>query len=105
MSENEKPKYIRVFNLEKANEKYDEGYRVHTPIVTITQEDVSARVVSDISYLMSLSEPTKYDDIEKYKKLPITEQEGTVPENWRVIHHTSKELIVVKDHEPTNSDT
>ena len=48
---------------------------------------------------MSLREDNKYDNIEKYKKLEITYEEQTIPAGWQVIHHTSKELIVVKKYE------
>ena len=51
----EQPKYIRVFNLEKANEKVLEGYKIQETIVSVTQEDVSGHTMSDISYLMYLS--------------------------------------------------
>ena len=91
-------KYVRTYSIEGCNKRYEEGYRVHSVITTLRQEDVSGRFMTDISYLMSFQEQNKYDDIDKFKKLIITEQEQTVPQGWRVIHHTSKELIAVKDH-------
>lgn len=98
MSEENKPKYIRVFDLEKANLKYEEGYKIHSPIVTEYRIG-DGNPQTQISYLMGLSEPSKYDDIEKYRRFPITEQEQTLPKGWCVLHHTSKELIGVKKTE------
>jgi len=90
-------KYIRVFDIEQANKHYrEEGYTIKEPLITIRQEDMSGRIVTDISYLMSLQEPSKYDDVTMFKKLSITFDETQVPEGWTIIHHTSKEMILVK---------
>ena len=114
MSE-EKPKYFVIkvlletlksgaFFQTQIDDAVTDGYRVHT--FTSQYEESECQGIGYTRYiaLMSLSEPTKYDDIEKYKKLPITEQEGTIPRGWKVIHHTSKEFIIVKKHERTNTD-
>ena len=44
---------------------------------------------------MGLRVEGKYDDIEKYRLFPITQQEQTLPDGWQIIHHTSKELVGV----------
>lgn len=41
----------------------------------------------------------KYDDIKAFKSIPITSEEQVMPEGWEVIHHTSKEFIVVNRSE------
>jgi len=95
---NELPKYIKVASLEKANELSEE-YSLRTPIVYTYQrmvEGVVGGVQTDVEYLMSLREESKYDNIEKHKKVQITFDEQPIPEGWEVIHHTSKELILVK---------
>lgn len=90
----EKPKYVKVTTIYAANEIADE-YSLRTPIV-YTHTDEKGQVNTDVEYLMSLREPNKYDDIEKYMRIPITSEEQTLPEGWEVIHHTSKELVIVK---------
>ena len=92
MSEEKPLKYIIVDRIDLANDLVEKGYKLHTAI-----HRGSADGVIWISYIMSLSEPSKYDDIEKYMKIPIEYEEQVIPEGWRVLHHTSKELIIVKD--------
>ena len=89
-------KYVRTHSIEACNKRYrEEGYKVHSVIVNHDQiGDQNPR--SNISYLMSLQEPSKYDDVAIFKKLPITFDETLVPDGWKIIHHTSKEMILVK---------
>ena len=90
-------KYIRTHSIEACNNRHADGYKVHSVIVTHDQiGDQNPR--SNISYLMSLQESGKYDDVTLFKKLPITFDETPVPDGWKIIHHTSKEMILVKKH-------
>ena len=92
------PKYAVTESVYDANELYDVGYRLHT-VIPLSSED---GCTWGMYYIMSLREPTKYDNIDLFKKIEITYDEKKVPDGWRTIHHTSKELIVVKDHEPND---
>lgn len=70
------------------NEVADEYYLAHL----IEKQDILVAVLSQRS-------EGKYDDITSFKKAPILEQEQTVPDGWEIIHHTSKEMILVKRNE------
>ena len=70
------------------NEVADEYYLAHL----IEKQDILVAVLSQRS-------EGKYDDITSFKKAPILEQEQTVPDGWDIIHHTSKEMILVKRNE------
>jgi len=103
MSEENPRKYVTVIadSVSDANEYHleytEKGYRLHTQnAVSYTVDGVPYR---EIILTYSLQEDSKYDDIEKYMKVNITDEEQTIPEGWQVIHHTSKELILVKKHE------
>jgi len=96
----EKPKYIKVTTLQRANELSDD-YTLRETVIYSYSDDMSGRIKTDVEYLLSLREESKYDDIEKYRSFPITGEEQTLPEGWQVIHHTSKELIgVTKQKQP-----
>jgi len=104
LTEETLPKYIKVTSLKDANEK-SELYSLREPIVYTYQrmiEGVVGGIQTDVEYLMSLREEGKYDNIEKYKRFPITDEEQTLPEGWTVIHHTSKELVGVKKQTSTH---
>lgn len=73
---------------EAINEYADEYYLAHL----IEKQDILVAVLSQRS-------EGKYDDITSFKKAPILEQEQAVPEDWEIIHHTSKEMILVKRSE------
>ena len=90
----EKPKYIKVTTLQRANELSDD-YTLRETVIYSYSDDMSGRIKTDVEYLLSLREESKYDDIEKYRSFPITGEEQTLPEGWQVIHHTSKELIAI----------
>jgi len=91
----EHPKYIKVSSLKDANELSD-LYTLREAIVyTYTPDNSPGYTVTDVEYLMSLREDSKYDNIEKYRSFPITGEEQTLPDGWIIIHHTSKELIGV----------
>ena len=70
------------------NEVADEYYLAHL----IEKQDILVAVLSQRS-------EGKYDDITSFKKAPILEQEQPVPDGWDIIHHTSKEMILVKRNE------
>ena len=92
-------KYRQVYDISRVNELYEEGYRLHTVATETFQEDNTARMITRPFYLMSLQEPNKYENIDKYKSFQITREEQTLPEGWQILHHTSKELIGVTKHE------
>lgn len=95
MSQEEYPKYIKVKNLKEANEKAD-LYSLREPIVyQYSIDGVNGAFGTDVEYLMSLREETKYDNVEKFKKVEITTEEQEVPPGWGMIHHTSKEVVLV----------
>ena len=91
----EREKYLWVESLQEANELAEE-YSIKDVVVQHYTYPGNGAITSEVSFIMSRREAGKYDDIEKYRKVPITEEEQTVPEGWEVIHHTSKELILVK---------
>ena len=103
MSEENPRKYVTVSaeSTMDANEFHEEyvsnGYRLHTQ--NVVSNTVDGVPYKEIILTYSLQEDSKYDDIEKYMKVNITDEEQTIPEGWSVIHHTSKELILVKKHE------
>lgn len=92
MSEDKPLKYIGVNDIQLANALVENGYKLHSAVPRSDRDGNQW-----ITYIMSLSDPSKYDDIDRFKKIPIESEEQTIPEGWRVIHHTSKELIIVKD--------
>ena len=89
-------KYILVTDMLRVNELYQDGYRCHTHTVHTYHDDMSGRIMSKDQFLMSLQEPSKYDDMTAFKKMPITFEEQPVPQGWKGIHHTSKEMILKK---------
>jgi len=95
----EKPKYVKVSNLVEANKLVEEGYSLRCPIVYTYHSSTTGRIETDVEYLMSLREDGKYDNVEKFRKVPITAEEQGVPDGWEIIHHTSKEMILVKRRE------
>ena len=54
---------------------------------------------------MSLKEDGKYDDMEAFKKVPITNEWTLLEQGVEAIHHTSKEMILkrVKTNEPSDT--
>lgn len=93
-----KPKYIKVKSLKEANDNA-ELYSLREPIVYTYQREINGKVggiQTDVEYLMSLREESKYDNAEKFKKVDITYEEQDVPSGWEMIHHTSKEVILLK---------
>jgi len=91
----EHPKYIKVASLQDANEKA-ELYSLRESIVYTYAEDQTGRIKTDVEYLMSLREESKYDNVEKFKKVDLAYEEQEVSEGWIMIHHTSKEVVLVK---------
>jgi len=87
-------KYREVFDMKRVNALYLEGYSHKETIVETYSDDKTGRIVTKKSYMMSLQEPSKYDDMLAFKKMPITFEEQPVPEGWKGIHHTSKEMIL-----------
>jgi len=85
-------KYKTTGKLSVVNELYEKGYRLHTVLPVISEYGNTW----GYQYILSLSEPSKYDDVTKFKKINITFEEQEVPEGWEIIHHTSKEMILVK---------
>ena len=94
-------KYILTDNIPRVNELYQLGYRVHTVTVHTYREDMTGSIVSTDMYLMSLQEPSKYDDMVAFKKMPITYEEQPIPVGWKAIHHTAKEIVLKKTCEAT----
>ena len=85
-------------SLQKANELSEE-YSLRTPIVYTYQrmvDGVVGGIQTDVEYLMGLREESKYDNVERFVKVPILEEEQEVPYGWSMIHHTSKEVVLVK---------
>jgi len=87
-------KYREVFDMLRVNELVEEGYKLHTVTPRTYSDDASNKIKTDCVYMMSLQEPSKYDDMLAFKKIPITVEETPVPEGWKAIHHTSKEMIL-----------
>jgi len=87
-------KYLWVTTLEEAN-RLAEEYSIKEVVVKYIG-GVGNYYYPETHYLLSRRETGKYDDIERFKRVPISEEEQTVPEGWGVLHHTSKELILVK---------
>ena len=91
----EKPKYIKVTTLQRANELSDD-YTLRETVIYSYSDDMSGRIKTDVEYLLSLREESKYDNVEAFKRMPITDDWTDVPEGVEIIHHTSKEMIVTK---------
>lgn len=92
----EKPKYIKVTSLQKANEMSEE-YSLREPIVyQHTKDGAPGHIFTDVEYLMSLREDAKYENVEAFKRMPITDDWTLVPDGVQIIHHTSKEMIVTR---------
>ena len=87
-------KYREVFDMKRVNELHALGYSHKETIVETYSDDKSGHIVTKKSYMMSLQEPSKYDDMLAFKKIPITFEETPVPMGWKAIHHTSKEMIL-----------
>ncbi len=87
-------KYILVDNIPRVNELYAEGYRVHTAMIEHYNPDHATKLMARPMYLMSYQEPSKYDDMLAFKKIPITVEEQPIPEGWKAIHHTAKEMVL-----------
>jgi len=96
MSEEEKQKYIRVFDIEQANKRYGEGYRVHSSIVRVFQEDLSGCIISDISYLMSLTSESKYDNISNLLDVSPEQVDEYLAKGYIVTDSWSKVVRMVK---------
>ena len=92
-------KYIEVFNILRVNELEEKGYRLHTKLPRLYVDDASGRIMTDYVYTMSLQEPSKYDDMVAFKKMPITYEEQPIPVGWKAIHHTAKEIVLKKTGE------
>ena len=92
-------KYREVFDMKRVNELYDLGYSLKET-VTETYTNENGSIVTKKSLIMSLQEPSKYDDIGAFKKTPITDEWTPIEPGVRVIHNTSKEMILVKDRNP-----
>ena len=85
-------KYVTVDNMLRVNELYEQGYKVHTHTVHTYHDDMSGRVMSKDQFLMSLQEPSKYDDMTAFKKMPILFEEQPVPKGWKAIRFPSSRL-------------
>ena len=96
MTEVNQEKYILVYDIPRVNELYTQGYTLKFHTVHTWTDDHSRSIMSKDQYLMSLSMPSKYDDIVAFKKAPITEDWQDVPDGVKIIHHTSKEMVLVK---------
>lgn len=91
MSEQPK-KYLILYSITEVNEAVEQGYRLHT---VFQQPPVPTRGLS-ATFIMSLQEPSKYDNVEKFMKVPITTYEQDVPDGWTIIHHTAKEMVLIE---------
>ena len=82
----EQKKYIRVFDIEACNKRYEEGYKVHSVITTIRQEDLSGRTVTDLSYLMALPDSTDYSNVVEVRDAPQDEANHllSLGEGWTI---------------------
>lgn len=88
-------KYIRVRDIEACNERYAEGYKVHSVIVTHDQiGDQNPR--SHISYLMSLSSEKAYDGITNLVDVPPNQVDTYLAKGWIVADSWSKLVRMVK---------
>jgi len=92
-------KYIRVFNVEDVNKRYLEGYSVHSTIVTITTDDVTRSIVSNISYLMSLSKEKAYDNITNLIDVEPSQVDEYLSNGYIVADSWSKTVRMVKKAE------
>jgi len=98
-------KYVRVFSIEQANQRYrEEDYKVHSVITTIRQEDLSGRIMADISYLMSLSSEKIYDGITNLLDVPPEEVDTYQADGWIVADSWSKLVRVVKKRVEDNAE-
>jgi len=81
----EQKKYIRVFDIEACNKRYEEGYKVHSIIVTHEQiGDQNPR--SYISYLMALPDSTDYSSVIEVRDAPQDEANHllSLGEGWTI---------------------
>lgn len=92
-------KYIQVYDMERVNELYKDGYRLHTVAVETYQEDRTARTVSKPVYMMSLQEPSKYLGVRWVMRMNLTHEKQEIPDGWKIIHHTAKEMVLVEKGE------
>ena len=98
-------KYIRVFDIEQANRRYrEEDYKVHSVITTIRQEDLSSRIMTDISYLMSLSSEKTYDNITNLIDITPDQVDAYLADGWIVADSWSKLVRMVKKRVEANAE-
>ena len=98
-------KYIRVFDIEQANRRYrEEDYKVHSVITTIRQEDLSGRIMTDISYLMSLSSEKTYDNITNLIDITPDQVDAYLADGWIVADSWSKLVRMVKKRVEANAE-
>ena len=97
-------KYIILTNDNRAEIKNEmnrlngDGYRCAHFQVLDEFYDGTATPHHKVNYyaLMSYVDPSKYADIEAFCKVPINDRWQTVQEGVDIIHHTSKEFILVR---------
>jgi len=99
----EQKKYIRVFDIESCNDKHKEGYTLHTVVTRISQEDMSGRIVTDLSYVMRLSSEKIYENITNLIDIPPNQVDAYLAKGWIVADSWSKLIRMVKKRESSDS--
>lgn len=69
---------------------------MHSVITRTTQDDVSARFMTDISYLMSLSSEKPYDDITNLRDVAPEQVDAYLADGWVVADSWSKLVRMVR---------
>ena len=96
-------KYIQIFNIEQANKRYLDGYKVHSVIVTPEQiGDQNPR--SNISYIMSLSSEKAYDNITNLVDVTPSQVDEYLGNGYIVADSWSKVVRMVKKREPHSAE-
>ena len=98
MSEETYPKYIKVTSLQDANEK-SHLYSLREPIVYTYQDDFSGQVKTDVEYLLSLREPSKYEDITNLIDVEPSQVDEYLAKGYIVTDSWSKFIRMVKKRE------
>ena len=98
MSEETYPKYIKVTSLQDANEK-SHLYSLREPIVYTYQDDFSGQVKTDVEYLLSLREPSKYEDITNLIDVEPSQVDEYLAKGYTVTDSWSKFIRMVKKRE------
>jgi len=89
-------KYRMVFTLDRVNELYEEGYKVHTHTVHVYHDDISGRVMSKDQFLMSRSSEKAYDNITNLKDVEPQYADEYLAKGWIIADSWSKLVRVVK---------